>query len=137
MKEQPKITVIPVDSTTVTSDDISLANFGVVSFIVGTAKKDGTATITIKANTEGGTAKAVPFLYKKNEDKEFSEATAEGVTVTQTADDAEVFIAMITDRMLAHDELDRVSITVEASDADTLATLYAFQTCPRYSDADE
>lgn len=123
----PKITRIEGGGKTLESPEITLDNYKAVSFLFENVEGNS-LTVKVKANTEDGTAEAVPFLFKAADATEFENIDAEGKTLTAGG----AFVAAVTADSLAHKEFDRVSISLEG-DAD-VATVYALLTQPRYSE---
>ena len=124
----PKITRIEGGAKTLTSPEISLDNYQAVSFLFENAEDGKSLTVKVTAKTEGGTAEAVPFLFKAADEAEFENIGAEGKTLTAVG----AFVAAVTADSLGRKELSRVAITL-ACDED-LTTVYALQTQPRYSE---
>jgi len=124
----PKMTKIEGGSDTVESAEFALSNFQTLGFLFENAA-GAKLTVKVKANTEGGTAEFVPFLLRAVTETEYEEVDADGKEI----DGAGTFFALITDRMLAHDERDRAALCLSVDTGD-LATAYALQFKPRYSD---
>lgn len=129
----PKVTRIPLVET----KEIPLSNFRAVTFLIETAKAGEQITLTVEGNTEGGTAKAIPFLLKRNGEEVYEEAAAEGRHITHEGDEPIAWLVTVTADMLAHDELDRVALKITGATAESVTTVYAFQTEPRYTDRHE
>jgi hypothetical protein len=52
-----------------------LSNYRVVAFIIDNPDENE-LTVKVKANTEGGTAENIPFLFKVNTDTEYEKIDA-------------------------------------------------------------
>lgn len=125
LERLPKITKIDGGASPIESAELLLDNYSVAAFLFENAEGD-TLTVKVKANTEGGTAEAVPFLFKAADAAEYEAVGAEGKTLTAGG----AFIAAVTADSLGRKELDRVSVVLECDE--DLATVYALQTQPRY-----
>jgi len=129
MKLLAKITKIEGGAATVDSPEFTLSNHKTLAFLFENA--EGTAlTVKVKAAVEDGEAVPVRFLFAEAGaySDEYEEVSAEGKEITE----ARTYLAVLTDRLLAHDEYDRASVSLSA-DAGEIATAYALQMDPRYT----
>ena len=130
----PKITKIEGGAATLESPEFSLSNYHTLGFLFENAAS-AKLTVKVTARAEdggspaGGAAKAVPFLLKPADADELENIGAEGKTI----EGAGAFLAVITDRMLAHDEYDRAALSL-TTDTGEVGTVYAIQDKPRYRD---
>jgi hypothetical protein len=127
MIKLPKITRIKCGTQKDTSGEFLLGNYKTLAFLFENTA-DTKMAVTANGNIEGGTAKAIPFLFKAVEAGDFEEVGADGKIVTE----AGAFLAVVTDGCLAKSGLDRVSVTLEV-DTGTVASAYALQDAPRYT----
>jgi hypothetical protein len=126
----PKITKIDGGTAAMESDALPLGNYKNLGFLF--ENKDGAKlTVQVKASRDGGDAVPVGFLIKPIEATEFELVEADGKAIS----DAGAFLAVVNDRMLAHDEYDSVAVSLKTS-GDDVGTVYAIQDAPRYSDMD-
>ena len=125
LKRFPRITRFEGGTNPFESEELTLDNYGVAAFLFENTEGNS-ITAKIKANTEGGTAETVPFLFKTASATEYEHIDADGKTLTAGG----AFVALVTGDSLGRKELDRVSIYLE-SDAD-VTTVYALLTQPRY-----
>jgi len=121
----PKITRIEADGKTLESPEITLDNYQAAAFLFENAEGNS-LTVKVKANTEDGTAGAVPFLFKAADAVEYEHIGSEGKTLTAGG----AFVAAVTADSLGRKELDRVSVALDCDE--DLTTVYALQTQPRY-----
>lgn len=136
----PKITKIAApEGMELTTDPFKLNNYKATSFLVETASLTATPTlkITMKGHGRDGAAKEVRFLLRNPDEKEFAEVEAEGITITLEAGKPTSYLIAVTADMLSHEEFDSVSLKLESSAADVIATTYALQTQPRSTSDDE
>ena len=123
----PKITKIEGGAATVNSDAFSLDNYKTLAFLFENTA-GATLSVKVKASADGGAAVPVNFLLKAVDAADFEEVESDsGKEIT----DAGAFLAVVNDRMLAHDEFDSVSVSLEA-DTGEVGTVYAIQDAPRY-----
>ena len=119
----PKVTEIEGDAASVTTPEFSLAETGAVVFLIGAS--DSPLTITAKGY-KGTESKAISFNTKGLAEVKWTEVEADGITLETTP----AFLVGIPHDFLAHDELDRVTLTI---DGDTDGkTVYAFEVGGRY-----
>ena len=122
----PKITKIDGGAAAVKSDALSLGNYKNLGFLF--ENKDGAKlTVKLSASREGGDASSTNFLLKAVDAAEFEQVEADGKIIS----DAGAFLAVVNDRILAHDELDSVAVSIE-TDSGEVGTVYAIQLAPRY-----
>ncbi len=123
-----KITKIDGGAARVDSPEFELGNYQTLGFLV--TNPDGqTLTVTLKGNTEGGTAKAIGFRVRTAAATEFEDAGADGKEIA----DEGTFYIEVKDTDLAREEYDRVSLHL-AADTGEAATAFAVQDNPRYAD---
>ncbi len=123
----PKITKVEGGASPLSSPEFVLNNYRVVAFIIDNSDENE-LTVKVKANTEGGTAENIPFLFKANTDTEYEKIEATGKTLSAGG----VYVAAITADALGRKELDRVSI--ELTSAESINTVFVIQTQPRYNE---
>ena len=127
MKNLPTISKIDGGAATLESNAFSLGNSQTLAFLFENA--DGAKlTVKVKASKDNGTAKAVPFVLKTVDTGETENVEADGKEIA----DAGAFLAIVTDRMFAHDEYDSAALSLSA-DTGEIGTAYALQSDPRYS----
>jgi hypothetical protein len=119
----PKVTEITGDGASVTSPEISMAENSAVVFLI--AGGDG-LTLTAKGYKGEDTEGAIGFKTKTLTDTEWTEVEADG---TDWGSD-EAFLVAISSGALAHDEFDRVTLTIDG-DTDGKA-IFAFEIGTRY-----
>lgn len=123
----PKITKVEGGASPLSSPEFALNNYRVVAFIIDNPDENE-LTVKVKANTEGGTAENIPFLFKANTDTEYEKIEATGKTLSGGG----VYVAAVTADALGRKELDRVSI--ELTSAESINTVYVIQTQSRYNE---
>jgi len=127
MIQLPKITKIEGGAATLESDAIALDNYKILSFLFENAA-GAKLTVKVKASKDGGTAKAVPFVLKDADTEETENIKADGKEIAGKG----TFLAVITDRMFAHDEYDSASISLSV-DTGTIKSIFALQDKARYT----
>lgn len=135
VENTPKIIKTPIAAGETTSEEISLSNYRVATFVVET-KAEGEITLTVTGSAEGKEPSSVSFLFKKNGDTEFKETDADGHTFTHTGEEAILWLAVITADMLSKPEFDTVTLTVTSTPDGAAKNLYALLTQPRYTETD-
>lgn len=125
LQKLPKITLIEGGESPLNSPEFCLDNYAVAAFLF--ENTDGNSlSIKVKANTEDGTAEAVPFLFKAVGESEYTAVEPDGKTLTNGG----AFVAVVTADSLGQKEYDRVSVTLECDE--DLTAVYALQAQPRY-----
>jgi len=119
-----KVTEIEGGADKVTTPEFSLAENGAVVFLIGAS--DSPLTITAKGYKGEDTEKAISFNTKGLADIKWTEVEADGIELTSTP----AFLVAIPHDFLAHDELDRVTLTIDG-DTDGKA-IFAFEVGGRY-----
>jgi hypothetical protein len=119
----PKVTEIKGDAASVTTPEFSLAENSALVFLIGTTGNP--LTVTAKG-FKGDTGKDIKFVAKKLTDDRWEEVDDDGLKTDGTF----AFLAAIPADFLAHDELDRVALTVDG-DTDGKA-IFAFEFGGRY-----
>jgi hypothetical protein len=96
---------------------------------------DGAATaITVKVKAkkgEDGEAAYIGFRYKKLDEKEYSLADKDGITIAANGD---AIIGVVTADSLAMGEYDRISLELETEAGGEIGTFYSFFAQPRYTE---
>jgi len=131
MLKFPKITKIDGGAAAVESDALPLSNYKNLGFLFEN-KAGAKLQVKVSASRDGGDLVPINFYLKKEGDADFVEIEQDGKEIT----DAGAFLAVVNDRMLAHDEYDSVAVSLE-TDASEVGTVYAIQDAPRYSEGDE
>ena len=120
----PKVTEIEGGASSVTTPEFSLAQNSAVVFLIPAS--DTPLTITAKGYKGEDTEKAIGFETKDLKGVKWTEVEADGIELETTG----TFLVAIPAPFLAHDELDRVTLTI---DGDTDGkTIFAFEIATRY-----
>jgi len=119
----PKVTEIEGDAASVTTPEFSLAETGAVVFLIGAS--DSPLTITAKGYKGDDEGKDILLNTKGLTDVKWTEVEG-GLTLEATP----AFLVAIPHDFLAHDELDRVTLTIDG-DTDGKA-IFAFEVGGRY-----
>lgn len=120
----PKVTEIAGDAESITTAEFDMAENSAVVFLIPAA--DAPLTISAKGYKGEDTEKAIGFETKSLAGARWTEVEAAGKEIA--ADES--FLVVIPAPFLAHDELDRVTLTI---DGDTDGkTIYAFEIATRY-----
>lgn len=121
-----KITEIEGGAASVTTPEFSLAENGAVVFLIG--KSDTPLTVTAKGYKGDGTEKAIAFNTKGLTEVKWTEVGADGLELETTP----AFLVGIPHDFLAHDELDRVALTINAGSGTAPEAIFAFEIGTRY-----
>ncbi len=123
----PKVTVITGDADSITSPEISMAENGAAVFLIATAEKP--YTVTVKGLKDTDTEKPVTVKYKAVGASEWAEAVADTLELTEP----DAYLIAVTTASLAHDELDRIVLTVNGIGGGVIpSAVYAFEVVARY-----
>ena len=121
----PKVTEIEGGADKVTSPEFSLAENGAVVFLIGASETP--LTVTAKG-FKGDEGKDISFNTKSLAEVKWTEVEADGLTLEKTP----AFLVAIPHDFLAHDELDRVAITIDGGTDGTPEAVFAFEVATRY-----
>jgi len=119
-----KVTVIEGGAASVTSPEFAMAENSAVVFLVGASEMP--LTVTAKGFKGEDTEKAIAFKTKDLTGVDWTEVDADGVGLEETG----AFLVSIPADFLAHDELDRVALTIDGNTEGK--TIYAFEIATRY-----